>query len=114
MLLLAQYTEDNRLEFGEFLNTLKRNVDVYSNSINKLKELDTLIIFKDGKIDVEDFTKGQGISDSILIEYTETLKDTDGVIVLTMASTDGLSAYLKKRDNHLILWQLKLHSLTQL
>ena len=88
------------------LNVLKRNVEIYSNSINKLKELDTLDIFKDGKVDVDAFTKALETSDSILIGYTETLKDTDGVIDLTMASTDGLSAYLKKRDNHLILQQL--------
>lgn len=98
-LLLAQYTDDNGLELGGLFNGLKRNVKDYSDAIEKIKGLDSLDIFKNGKVDIDAFTKAVGTSDSVLIGYTETLKDTDGVIDLTTASTEGLSAYLKKSGN---------------
>ena len=94
--MLAQYTDDNGLTLGGLFNGLKRNVEDYSDAINKLKGLDALDIFKDGKVDVDAFTKALGTSDSILIGYAETLKDTDGIVDLTTASTEGLSEYLKK------------------
>ena len=52
-MLLAQYTDDNGLSLGGLFNGLKRNVEDYSDAINKLKGLDALDIFKDGKVDVD-------------------------------------------------------------
>lgn len=94
LLLLAQYTDDNGLELGGLFDGLKRNVKDYSDAIEKIKGLDSLDIFKNGKVDIDSFTKAVGTSDSILIGYTETLKDTDGVIDLTTASVEGLGDYL--------------------
>ena len=78
LLLLAQYTEKGQgilgssIDLGRVFDGIKRNVQDYSSAIDKIKELNSLDIFKNGKVDTEAFIKAVGTSDAILINYTET------------------------------------------
>lgn len=83
MLLLAQYTEENGIGLGKLFDRVKINAEDYDGD----------------RISVEKLSKAIGTSDSVIVGYAQTLKDTNRNIDLTTASTEGLSVYLEKSGN---------------
>lgn len=99
MLLLAQYTEESGISLGKIFDKFKVNVEDYSNVIEKLVNTSLGDVLDGDRISVEKLSSAIGTSDSIILGYAQTLKDTDGNIDLTTASTEGLSKYLEKSGN---------------
>lgn len=99
MLLLAQYTEENGIGLGKIFDKVKINAEDYSNVIEKIAKTSLGDVLDEDRLSVEKLSKAIGTSDSLIIGYAQTLKDTDGNIDLTTASTEGLSAYLEKSGN---------------
>lgn len=99
MLLLAQYTEESGIGLGKIFDRVKINAEDYSNVIEKIAKTSLGDVLDGDRLSVEKLSKAIGSSDSIILDYAQTLKDTDGNIDLTTASTEGLSAYLEKSGN---------------
>lgn len=99
MLLLAQYTEENDISLGNIFNKVKIDAEDYSDVIEKLTKLTVGNVLAGDKLSIEKLSKSIGTSDNVILGYAQTLKNTNGNIDLTTASTKGLSKYLKKQVN---------------
>lgn len=99
MLLLAQYTEENGISLGKIFDKVKVSAEDYSDIVEKLAKTSLGDVLDGDKLSVEKLSKAIGSSDSIILGYAQTLKDTSGNIDLTSASTEGMSEYLKKSGN---------------
>ncbi len=99
MLLLAQYTKENGIGLGKIFDKVKIKAEDYSDIIDKIVNTNLGDVLDGDRLSVEKLSKAIGSSDSVILSYAETLKDTDDNIDLTTASTEGLSAYLKKSGN---------------
>lgn len=99
MFLLAQYTEENDISLGNIFNKVKIDAEDYSDVIEKLTKLTVGNVLAGDKLSIEKLSKSIGTSDNVILGYAQTLKNTNGNIDLTTASTKGLSKYLKKQVN---------------
>lgn len=93
--VFAQYSEDKGISLGNIFNKAKINAEDYSDIIEKIVNTNLGDVLDGDKLSVDKLSKAIGTSDSIVLKYATTLKDTSGNIDLTTASTEGLSAYLK-------------------
>lgn len=96
MLLLAQYTEENGVGLGKIFDSFKVNADDYSDVIEKIKKTKLKDVLDGDKLSTEKLSKAIGTTNTTILNYAGTLKNAKGRIDLTTASTEGLSAYLKK------------------
>lgn len=96
MLLLAQYTEENGIGLGKIFDKIKIDAEDYSGVIEKIVKTSLGDVLDGDRLSVEKLSETIGSSDSVILDYAQTLKDTNGNIDLTTASTEGLSSYLEK------------------
>lgn len=99
MLLPAQYTEENGLGLGKIFDRVKINAKDYDDIIDKIVNTSLSDVLDGDRLSVEKLSEAIGTSDSIILNYAQTLKNAEGNIDLTIASTKGLNAYLEKSGN---------------
>lgn len=98
-MLLAQYTEENGIGLGKIFDKVKISAEDYSDVIEKIANTSLGDVLDGDRLSVEKLSNAIGSSDIVILDYAQTLKDTEGNIDLTTASTEGLSNYLEKSGN---------------
>lgn len=97
LLLLAQYTDGNRISLGGLFDKFKTDVDSYKKIIDDFKSIESFDNFIDptGKANWDAIAKAIGNCDETALSYFKTLDDGNGTINNQSASVEGLGAHLK-------------------